>query len=349
MPESLLQTVLALLDQLESPVISHTSIAAHPPDAVAQLMSEGILRETSNADVIPRPELLRPGPDLNVRATPRGLFGVADEGDYFDPVPLTEEDDARQYEVSLPQLVEKVRRENGIDGNGFRNDSGLFPVGRKFLDGTGVLDVYLSLPNDSEDALLARCRRLMTAGSQTKVVLLTPRGLTLSTENRQMLESGGIATLSLMSVAAHGNLAVDWNAAFGTGGSSQAKSKQRGDVRRFPTPPGSTWSDLEMRFIDGHVLSVKIGDQKAVLNYAQMDMANRKNANPTVQWKLLQDMAEGRGILNWKSPAADRKNQKRIENLGKNLKAFFQIGDSPFHVYQPSVGWRAKFVISPER
>jgi hypothetical protein len=75
-----------------------------------------------------------------------------------------------------------------------------------------------------------------------------------------------------------------------------------------------------------------------------MGMANRKNAKPTVQWLLLETFAEGHGVLDWSSRKADRKNQKRRENLADNLQRFFRINDDPFVV--ECNGWRACFDIS---
>lgn len=38
---------------------------------------------------------------------------------------------------------------------------------------------------------------------------------------------------------------------------------------RFPTPNGSRWSDVEMRFCDTEKISVFIRDQQQVLTYSQ--------------------------------------------------------------------------------
>jgi len=210
--EGLLQAVLILLDQMESPVILHTEAVAYGDGALAELLSQGILRETCNAAKIPRPVRFGPGTDLIIRETSRGLFGVSDDDDFFDPLPLTE-DDARQYEVSLPKLVEKLRKENGITGKGFENDSGLIPLGTKLLGGTQSVWVYLSLPNSDEEAVLARSARLRVTNALHKAVVLVPHGTTFSTEARRILGDNGIGLLSLMEPAVRGNLVLDWTPA----------------------------------------------------------------------------------------------------------------------------------------
>ena len=73
-------------------------------------------------------------------------------------------------------------------------------------------------------------------------------------------------------------------------------------------------------------------------------MANKKNAKPTVQWLLLGAFAEGHGLLDWRNRKADRKNQKRKENLPADLQRFFRIDGDPFAI--ESDGWRVRFSVS---
>lgn len=114
----------------------------------------------------------------------------------------------------------------------------------------------------------------------------------------------------------------------------------------FPTPAGARWEDVSIRFMDGdrHAVFVSVGDASGVFHYAQMGMANRKNAKPTVQWLLLEAFAEGHGVLDWSSRKADRRNQKRRENLAGNLCRFFRVDGDPF--IAEGNGWRAKFAVS---
>jgi hypothetical protein len=116
----------------------------------------------------------------------------------------------------------------------------------------------------------------------------------------------------------------------------------------FPTPPGSTWGDVSIRFKDGHTVSVKVKSAGGVYNYTQMGMANKKNGEPTVQWKLLYAFSEGRGVLDWTSPHAHRKNQTRREKLAENLRSFFRIEGDPFRVTDDGKGWQARFSILPD-
>ncbi len=211
MSEHLLQTVLALVDQIESPTIPYYSILHFSSEQLDRLVSDKILFKGPDASEIPRPERFGPGHDLTIVRTAKGIEGVAAEGDYFPPVQLSE-DDVRQYEVSLAHLVDAIRRDSGIEGKSYRNDNGLIFVGQKPVAGVGSIDVYFSVPNSNEDSVMARCRRLVGIADDRRIALLTPSILDLSGEDRRSLDR--IVTISLMTGAREGNLKVNWEETF---------------------------------------------------------------------------------------------------------------------------------------
>jgi len=120
-------------------------------------------------------------------------------------------------------------------------------------------------------------------------------------------------------------------------------------IEPFPTPEGAVWRDVRIRFVDGHIVSIQVLGKRGVRNYTQMGMASRKNSEPTVQWKLLRDLADERGVLTWQSRHADRKLKKRKQLLAEKLRAFFGLEGDPFELTANRKGWRARFVISPDR
>lgn len=114
----------------------------------------------------------------------------------------------------------------------------------------------------------------------------------------------------------------------------------------FPIPPDTNWEDVIIRFRDGHTVSIKVKSETRVANFTQMGMVNRRNGNPTVQWKLFNVFAKNLGVLNWSSKEADLKNQKRCEKLTHNLQTYFGIREKPFRLTDNKKGWKARFVIS---
>ena len=95
-----------------------------------------------------------------------------------------------------------------------------------------------SLPNGSEDSVMARCRRLVPIVGERWVGLLTPRVLDMSREDLGILTSSRIVTISLMGAAGKGHLKVNWDEAF------------RRDDPVSSTGIGVVGGDLE-RFIQG--------------------------------------------------------------------------------------------------
>jgi hypothetical protein len=207
--ETLLQRVLFLVDRIESPTISHATAIGYSAEALAKLVSNGILCNKFKAARIPRPARFGSGDDLIVRETSYGLFGVAEGDDFIDPLAL-EEDDRWLYEISLPHLVDAIRSENGINGAGFENDEGLIPLGTKVLERTRPAWVYLSLPNGEEQAVLARCARLRVPTARQRAFLLLPGSIAFSPEARRILADCKVEVLSLMESAATSSLALDW-------------------------------------------------------------------------------------------------------------------------------------------
>lgn len=213
MTETLLQRLFDRVDRIESATISHTTAISYSAEALAELVSNGILGQRFRAAKIPRPTRFGAGDDLDVRETSQGIFGVADVDDFIEPLPLIE-DDRSLYPISLPHLVDAIRKDNNIDGTGCRNDGGLISIGQKSIAGVGSVGVHLSLPNSSEDSVMARCRRLVPIAGDGWIALLTPGALDLFREDLGILTSSRIVTISLMGAAGKGHLKVNWDEAF---------------------------------------------------------------------------------------------------------------------------------------
>lgn len=113
----------------------------------------------------------------------------------------------------------------------------------------------------------------------------------------------------------------------------------------FPTPAGTVWSDLIVKFRDRHTITAKVGQYSIVLTYTEMGMADRRNKTPTKQWDLLYGFAESNGHFTWSSAGAARGNQKRREELSWNLRTFFRIDGDPIEYDKHSKGWKTRFKI----
>jgi hypothetical protein len=210
-PASLLHLVLRLLNNCDEPVIAASDVASYPADQLLELAGAGILRETSRATEIARPMRYGPGESLIVCETAHGLFGVASEDDYHDPLPLTEED-VRHYTLSVAGLVKEIRRRNEITGSDVRNDDGLILVGTKQVRGIARFPVYLSLPNIHQAALLERALRARRGTAGTLAVVIVPEEACITAELHRALDESGVEVVSLPATDALEGLALDWSA-----------------------------------------------------------------------------------------------------------------------------------------
>jgi hypothetical protein len=135
----------------------------------------------------------------------------------------------------------------------------------------------------------------------------------------------------------------------GHNGSAQSGRKARQPAYRFETPDGTKWSDILIRFLDGHTVSIGIDSRTERKTFAEMNMKDGRNGNPTEQWKLLELLAQSGGRLSWTNSKASSKFKKRVELLGHHLQEYFNISESPFHDYQKGAGWQIKMRLEAPR
>jgi hypothetical protein len=119
-------------------------------------------------------------------------------------------------------------------------------------------------------------------------------------------------------------------------------------VGRFPTPTGSRWADVEIRFVNSETISVSIRDQRQTLTYSQLGLIDSRNGKPSKQWDLLRKFASEQGIMTWLSPQACRRNRKQRELLNKSLQKYFDIDGEPIEPTDDRKGWRCVFKLRSE-
>ncbi len=118
---------------------------------------------------------------------------------------------------------------------------------------------------------------------------------------------------------------------------------------RFPTPPGSRWEEVSIRFVTQEQVHIKVRHAAAAYEFSQMAMEDRRSHRPDAQWSLLIAFAENRGQITWRDAAADRKNAKRRQLLARTLQDFFGLEGDPFERVADGKGWRCRFTVTPER
>lgn len=122
--------------------------------------------------------------------------------------------------------------------------------------------------------------------------------------------------------------------------------KQAGEAAPKTLPKNLRWSEVTLRFLDGHTVSVAARDYKVRLSFAEMGFEDKRTKRPDVQWRLLETFAADHGRLTWETRGARPQLKKAVQRLAKDLKAFFRIDEPPFVYRKDLKGWEAAFSLS---
>lgn len=210
--------------------------------------------------------------------------------------------------------------------------------------------VYLATSRDAQSLL--RSAGHFSALSKRPFVLITPTRAGASEELSRVVEGRSSAWITLAeSLAWQGEGVFEPKQPLadllGEFTARHVKvAAARADTPRFATPAGARWSDVRIRFTDAHTVSVNVKEQAGVFDFSSMGMGVARTRKPDVQWALLYAFAKGRGILDWRSPEASPKNQKRRERLAERLQAFFGIAGDPIRI--EGKGWATLFRVEAD-
>ncbi len=283
---------------------------------------------------------------------PDDFVGICPETE--DRILLSRED-LIVYELDWPLFLADIAAALGFERRAADPDE-LPPLTRLVGDYRPVagysFPAYLTIPLESRSLTSAVC--ILVSTSDEALILLTPTRHRLRPDAGQILERKKCCWLPLEeALAATGPR--QWHAtdaavqALRDFTSLHVPAPDGGNgMVFFPTPAGATWADLSIRFVDGHCVTVRVGAVGGTYHYAQLGMADGRNARPTKQWELLQALARNRGVLTWKSPDAGRKNKKRRELLARDLKAFFRIDGEPIVATDDGKGWQTIFALNAD-
>jgi len=207
--------------------------------------------------------------------------------------------------------------------------------------------VYLSTTRSAADLL--RSTAHIAAWSQRPFVLVTPTRSGSSDELDRLLAGREAARVTL-------DAALEW---LGEGvfratrslpdclesflarhappKATAKKSKQ------FPTPRGSTWSDVSIRFLGSENVHVSVGGEVRELDPAGMNLLDGRTKKPNLQWQMLRAFGLANGHIGWKKGNASKDYQKRKETLAKSLTAFFGIEGEP--IVLDGKDWKCRFQV----
>jgi hypothetical protein len=256
------------------------------------------------------------------------------------------------YEFSFLRLANELATLVGFDVSFERLGGPFYRYRLGYYGNPNGSGFPLMLAKVSDPKRLDWCIDAFLAENQRPFVLFLTSNRMLNSRNESMLAARRCLILPLEQSLLRGDDSV-WNLApwaraqlvsFRDSWLPPAKTV----VGRFPTPSGSRWSEVEIRFCDSEKISVRLGEQRQVLTYSQMGLIDSRNGKPSKQWELLWKFARGHGIMTWLSPDACRKNRKQRELLNRSLQKYFEIEGEPIELTEDRKGWRCVFKLVPD-
>lgn len=208
--------------------------------------------------------------------------------------------------------------------------------------------VYLATTRSAAELL--RSAAYVAAWSQRPFVLVTPTRSGGSDELDKMLAGREAARLTLDGLLewrgedvflATRPLSECLESFLARHAPARATAKRPG---RFPTPRGSAWSDVSIRFLGRETAQVAVRGEVRELDPAGMNLLDGRTKKPNLQWQLLRAFGLAGGHISWKKGNASKEYQKRKETLAKSLRAFFGIDGEPITLNGGD--WECRFRVS---
>lgn len=127
------------------------------------------------------------------------------------------------------------------------------------------------------------------------------------------------------------------------------ETKPKKNTFSFPTPPGSKWSDVEIRFVNETtaIINVKGEEQRVDFAGENTGFKHKQSGEFTKLWNVFKIFAESGGVVSWNLINQHILGQKPIPDdirrVKKTLKDIFGIPGSPIAEYKKGSGWEASF------
>jgi hypothetical protein len=225
--------------------------------------------------------------------------------------------------------------------------------------GDAQLPVFFALAADlaaTDDAITA----LLAQGAE-KFLLVVPeeRSIGLVQQNRAMQRGGRIFGLDqLLEVTQEGAVSarvIGQEALKAWTGIAAPAPARDAEAARFPTPPGTTWENVRITFMDLDMLAIKCGRQRELKKQREqipgMTNSTTELNSPSVNWFLLLSFAVRGPALSMSDLMkifAGHKSgalRRRKSDLSLKLQEYFGIADDPIPYDQKQKCYIPKLVI----
>jgi hypothetical protein len=117
-------------------------------------------------------------------------------------------------------------------------------------------------------------------------------------------------------------------------------------IKPFPTPDGSTWADVLIRFTSDHQVQINIRDVGEVRTYIEMgfeDKRGKGKTKPDRNWGYLRKFAEFKGTIRSTNEAHEwSKLERAVYTINMRLRASFGLADPPIVYDRMAKSYKAK-------
>lgn len=125
-------------------------------------------------------------------------------------------------------------------------------------------------------------------------------------------------------------------------------------AKKYPTPFGAKWSDVHIRFQNGHEVFIRVDPEEKWTRYGYKDMgmADGKSGEPVRSWRFLEELSlHSGGPVNQVKQEIESGGfpERSAKELNAALTSFFGISGRPVpYIKRPPKGYQTKFFIYPE-
>lgn len=297
-----------------------------------------------------------------VTHAPNDIVAVCPEREE-KPYPLKRQD-TLIYSVNRPALHKDICSALGIDHRESKVDGcrHTWCIGDYIPAAGYVFPVFISFQKESDEIVEVVRTLCLNQSNSFALIISTRRSFTPEAEN--MLNRHGSLLLTLgeeLLFSNKGKLQAvrqvsDVFAIF------QVDTPSLTPTKKFATPRGTKWSDIQIRFLESPTVYMKkqniyvstsirvtVGNVDRVISCEEAGMARKDNKMPKDQWILLYGFAKQKGRLDWSSDHPPEQVVKQKQGLSKSLKRFFDLDGSPIDDWDKEEQcYRCRFRILPE-
>jgi hypothetical protein len=135
--------------------------------------------------------------------------------------------------------------------------------------------------------------------------------------------------------------------------STKSPPPKLGMTSVFSSLTNLQWEEVTFKITDNDTIEIKAHKLKEKFSFQELGFKDKRSDDkPTNIWHTLLLFGNLEGVISWENCniLKDEKTLKKdVQRIGKKLKDFMGIDESPFYRYHPSRGYKTKFRFHDKR